>query len=103
MEQLLQLSYAKVAAATKNFTDTFKIGEGATGEVFEGELDGVPIAAKCLKMPPAATPEAMAELRRRFDAERATLRQFLHTRVVKIIGLIPLGPCPRVSRGGITR
>jgi hypothetical protein len=36
--------------------------EGATGEVFRGELDGVPIAAKCLKLPPAATSEARAEL-----------------------------------------
>lgn len=86
MEQLLQISFTKVAAATNNFAATRKIGEGATGEVFEGDLDGVPIAAKCLKLPPAATPEAMVELRRRFDAERATLTRFLHTRVVKIIG-----------------
>jgi len=96
----MQLSFAKIMAATNGFAAAGKIGEGATGEVFRGELDGVPIAAKCLKLPPAATPEARAELKRRFNAELKTLTQFQHARIVKILGFAefdaPGAPYPLV-------
>jgi len=77
---------ALVASATKNFNEAGRIGSGATGDVFRGEIDGAPVAAKCLRLPKIRNPEMRLELRRRFDAELGTLRRFQHERVVKILG-----------------
>ena len=77
--------FAAVRAATGGFSAARKIGEGATGEVFRGELDGAPVAVKVLRLPLQATAEARAQLERRFRAELEVLGRFVgHPRIVRL-------------------
>ncbi len=62
-----------------------RIGEGATGEVFRGELDGAPIAVKCLKLRPEnGLPGSLGELARRFRAEVDVLGAYKHPRLIQL-------------------
>ena len=69
--------------ATSNWAT--KLGEGATGEVFAGVLDGAPVAVKRLRAPKGASADVLASLRRRFRAELTTLSAFRHPRIVRLL------------------
>ena len=82
----LQFPFSSLVRATNSFGVTTKIGEGATGEVFSGNLNAERVAVKRLKLGANATPELRAELERRFEAEYAVLTQYNHVRLVRLIG-----------------
>lgn len=44
---IVQFSMSSIVEATKNFHS--RIGEGSYGAVYEGEVDGIPVAVKLLK------------------------------------------------------
>ena len=77
------MGFDRLRRATREFS--VKLGEGATGEVFRGDLDGVPVAVKCLKLPPAATEGARAALARRYRVELGVLGTYRHARVVRLL------------------
>ena len=58
MAALTQVPLSALSRACASFAAAGKIGEGATGEVFSGILDGVDVALKRLHLPDGATPEA---------------------------------------------
>lgn len=66
------------------FCAAARIGEGATGDVFRGELDGAAVAVKRLKMRASADPAERAELELRFRAELNALSCYAHPRVVRL-------------------
>ena len=76
--------FSKIISATNTFSTT--LGQGATGEVFSGILDGIPIAVKRLKLSDAERIDVRQELNRRFHAELKALRKYAHPRVVRILG-----------------
>ena len=82
----LRMPFAALSRACSAFAPAAKIGEGATGEVFRGTLQGADIAAKRLYLPETATPEARAALLRAFHAELATLSAYRHPRLVRLLG-----------------
>ena len=77
------ITSAALVACTNGFST--KLGEGATGEVFSGTFQGIPLAVKRLKAPPSASAEVLASLRRRFRAELGTLTAFQHPRIVQLL------------------
>lgn len=79
-----RMAFGRLVVATKSFSE--QIGEGATGEVYRGDLDGVPVAVKRLKLAEGATMMARAELKRRFEAEFNTLASYQHVRLVRLLG-----------------
>jgi len=82
-----RLPFGQLVRATGGFAGANKIGEGATGEVYKGAFeDGTPVAVKVLKLPQGASPEARAELGRRFRAEFDTLSALQHVRLVRLLG-----------------
>eukprot|EP00613_Pedinella_sp_CCMP2098_P009859 CAMPEP_0171646524 /NCGR_PEP_ID=MMETSP0990-20121206/34843_1 /TAXON_ID=483369 /ORGANISM="non described non described, Strain CCMP2098" /LENGTH=217 /DNA_ID=CAMNT_0012223435 /DNA_START=99 /DNA_END=747 /DNA_ORIENTATION=- len=81
-----RMAFLQLMRATNSFSTEAKIGEGATGEVFRANLDGVPVAVKRLKLPEGATNFAREELERRFRAEFDTLSTYQHARIVKLLG-----------------
>jgi serine/threonine protein kinase len=76
--------FSKIVSATNSFTTS--LGQGATGEVFQGSLDGIPIAVKRLKLSDAERVDVRQELNRRFHAELKALRKYAHVRIVRILG-----------------
>lgn len=84
MAALTSFSFATLTAATRAFS--VQLGAGATGEVYEGELDGAPVAVKRLRLPAGASREAREELSRRFRAELRVLSVYRHARVVRLLG-----------------
>ena len=78
------MRFAQLKLATNNFST--RVGEGATGEVFSGELDGAPVAVKCLKVPPHLPAGAREEVGRRFRAELSVLGECTHARIVRLLG-----------------
>ena len=82
-----QIPFAQLGEATGGWAREALVGEGATGEVFRGELAGVPVAVKRLRVPPGAGPEARADLGRRFEAEFRVLSVYRHARLVRLLGV----------------
>jgi hypothetical protein len=72
--QCTPIPAAHLARVTSQWSE--KLGEGATGEVFRGALEGAPIAVKRLRLPPDASPLVLAMLQKRFRAELGTLSSF---------------------------
>ena len=85
MDALPRVPFAALSRACAAFAPAQKIGEGATGEVFRGRLDGADVALKRLHLPEGATPEAKAALVRAFNAELATLSAYRHPRIVRLL------------------
>ena len=81
--QCTPIPAAHLARVTSQWSD--KLGEGATGEVFRGALEGAPIAVKRLRLPPDASPLVLAMLQKRFRAELGTLSSFQHPRIVRLL------------------
>ena len=81
--QCTPIPAAHLARVTSQWSD--KLGEGATGEVFRGALEGAPIAVKRLRLPPDASPLVLAMLQKRFRAELGTLSSFAHPRIVRLL------------------
>ena len=79
-----RIPFEKLITSTSNFAKS--LGEGATGEVYQGNLDGIPIAVKRLKLVDADKISFRIELERRFYAELKVLRKFAHPRIVRILG-----------------
>ena len=79
-----RIPFEKLITSTSNFEKS--LGEGATGEVYQGNLDGIPIAVKRLKLVDADKISFRIELERRFYAELKVLRKFAHPRIVRILG-----------------
>jgi serine/threonine protein kinase len=79
-----RIPFEKLITSTSNFLTI--LGEGATGEVYQGTLDGIPIAVKRLKLVDADKISFRIELERRFYAELKVLRKFAHPRIVRILG-----------------
>ena len=86
-QRLAHVPFAQLAAATDDFSAARKLGEGLTSEVFRGDLDGAPVAVKRLKLAVGASPEAKAELARRFRAEANILGKYRHPRLVRLEGV----------------
>ena len=82
----LRVPFAALARATADFSAGLKLGEGATGEVFRGELGGAPVAVKCLKLPAGAAPAVRAAAARRFFAEYGVALAYKSPRVVQLVG-----------------
>ena len=61
-----------------------KLGEGATGAVYRGDIRGQPVAIKRLKLAIGATPENRAALEKAFRAELNILSRFRHPRLVRL-------------------
>ena len=78
-----RISYGRVIAGTNSFSR--KLGEGATGEVFLGEIDCQPAAFKRLRLPEGATPAARATLLRAFRSELSVLSAYRHARLVRLL------------------
>ena len=85
--------YDRLAAATGGFAADRRIGVGATGEVYRGDLCGEPIAVKRLKLPVGGAAADRVDLRRRFEAEVRALSRFGHPRIVRLL-------CHGVCRDG---
>ena len=83
--ELPRVPFASLSRACDSFAAGHKIGEGATGEVFRGRLDGIEVALKRLHLPEGATPAAKAALVRAFRAELDTLSAYRHTRIVRLL------------------
>ena len=77
--------YDRLAAATGGFAAGRRIGVGATGEVFSGDLGGERIAVKRLRLPVGAAAGDRVDLRRRFEAEVRALAHFRHPRIVQLL------------------
>ena len=82
----LRVSFAALAHATANFSSGRKLGEGATGEVFRGELNGALVAVKCLKLPAGAPAAVKASAARRFFAEYGVAMNYKSPRIVQLVG-----------------
>ena len=70
------IAYARLSTATSGFAARALIGSGVSGDVYRGDLDGVPIAVKRLRLPDKASPEMRDELMRRFVAEMDVLSAY---------------------------
>lgn len=103
------MRYALLSRATQGFSPKLRIGSGATSTVFRGTImrglepallvrwnieADLLIAVKRLSLGDGATPEALRELRRRFDAEVSVLRAYEHPRIVRVLSH---GVCDDVS------
>ena len=86
MEPARRIPFQILFKATGGFPAAARIGEGATGEVFRGMLDGVPVAIKCLKLPEGAAAAGRTDLGRRFYAEFEVLARYRHPRIVRMLG-----------------
>ena len=82
----LRMPFAALSRACSAFAPAAKIGEGATGEVFRGTLQGTDIAAKRLYLPETSAPQAKAALVRAFLAELALLSAYRQFRLVRLLG-----------------
>ena len=78
--------FSVVSRAAAGFAAASKIGEGATGEVFQGVLEGAPVAVKLLKLPEAVTAIGRDEIARRFRAELNVLAFYRHPSIVQLKG-----------------
>ena len=81
-----EIAFSDLAAATRGWSREALVGKGATGEVFRGELDGIPIAVKRLQVPQGADLKSRADLGRRFAAELSVLSAYRHARLVRLLG-----------------
>jgi serine/threonine protein kinase len=77
-----RVSFAMLTDSTHAFST--KLGEGATGAVYRGEIRGEPVAIKRLKLAMGATPENRATLEKAFRAELTILSTFRHPRLVRL-------------------
>jgi hypothetical protein len=80
-----RVSFDRLRAATSSFAEANKIGSGATGDVYRGDLDGAPVAVKVLKLK-VRSPEVRAATELAFRRELGVLSQYRHARLVKILG-----------------
>ena len=81
-----RFQFHAIDAATASFSPASKIGEGSTGDVFQGSIGGVAVAVKRLKIPEGATPAASAAIQKAFQSELDVLGSYHHARLVKLIG-----------------
>nr|XP_020173667.2 L-type lectin-domain containing receptor kinase IX.1 [Aegilops tauschii subsp. strangulata] len=76
--------YAELAAATGNFAENQRIGQGGFGWVYRGFLNnggaGRHVAVKAL------SPESSAQGRREFEAEVKTTTRLSHRNIVQLLG-----------------
>ncbi|KAL9675950.1 hypothetical protein QQ045_004159 [Rhodiola kirilowii] len=75
-----------IEAATENFSDARKIGEGGYGPVFKGYLDHTPVAIKVLR--PDST-----QGKKQFQQEIEVLSCIRHPNMVLLIGACPEHGC----------
>jgi hypothetical protein len=73
-----RIGFDLLKTATNEFST--KIGAGATGEVFWGNLDGVPVAVKRLR-----ASGGRDQLEQRFLMELNVLRKCVHPRIVRLL------------------
>ncbi|PKA63650.1 U-box domain-containing protein 52 [Apostasia shenzhenica] len=76
----------EIEAATKNFAEENKIGEGGYGPVYKGYLDHTPVAIKVLR------PDA-AQGRKQFQQEVEVLSCIRHPNMVLLLGACPEYGC----------
>lgn len=76
IDKAVEFSYEELAAATGNFSDCQKIGEGGYGSVYYGFIQGQKLAVKRMNL--QATKEFLAELK--------VLTHVHHTNLVQLIG-----------------
>ncbi len=77
-----RVSFELITDSTHDFSE--KLGEGATGAVYRGEIRGEPVAIKRLKLATGATPENRAALEKAFRTELNILSTFRHPRLVRL-------------------
>ncbi|XP_057959930.1 U-box domain-containing protein 35 isoform X2 [Malania oleifera] len=76
----------EIEAATENFVDSLKIGEGGYGPVYKGRLDHTEVAIKVLR------PDA-AQGRKQFQQEVEVLSCIRHPNMVLLLGACPEYGC----------
>ncbi|KAK9273363.1 hypothetical protein L1049_018172 [Liquidambar formosana] len=76
----------EIETATKDFTESMKIGEGGYGPVYKGYLDHTPVAIKVLR------PDA-AQGRKQFQQEVEVLSSIRHPNMVLLLGACPEYGC----------
>lgn len=77
--------------ATKNFSDSLKIGEGGYGPVYRCELDHTPVAVKVLR--PDADARHAGQGRAQFNQEVEVLSCIRHPNMVLLLGACPEQGC----------
>uniref|UniRef100_A0ACD6AET4 Uncharacterized protein n=1 Tax=Avena sativa TaxID=4498 RepID=A0ACD6AET4_AVESA len=96
--------YRRLAAATGNFAEGNKLGQGGFGSVYKGELadQDVLVAVKML------SPESSGQGRKEFEAEVKIISQLRHRNLVRLLGwcdshrgLLLVYEC--VAKGGLDR
>ncbi|KAM0894473.1 hypothetical protein ACQ4PT_024436 [Festuca glaucescens] len=73
-----KFTLARIKEATSNFADV--LGEGDSGKVYKGELDGRAVAVKRLKNGPRRRADDV------FGTELVILRQLSHKHIVRLVG-----------------
>ncbi|KAJ3694264.1 hypothetical protein LUZ60_009744 [Juncus effusus] len=82
-EDFTKFRRAELAAATKNFDESVKIGEGSYGSVYKGLLRYTPVAIKMLNH------EGSKVLEKEFNQEVEVLSKVRHPNLVSLIGASP--------------
>ncbi|GFP85711.1 U-box domain-containing protein 52 [Phtheirospermum japonicum] len=79
-------SIEEIEAATNNFADSDKIGEGGYGPVFKGTIDHTPVAVKVLR-------SEISEGQKQFQREVEVLSRMRHPNMVILLGACPEFGC----------
>ncbi|KAL3618218.1 hypothetical protein CASFOL_038539 [Castilleja foliolosa] len=79
-------SIEEIEAATNNFADSDKIGEGGYGPVFKGAIDHTPVAVKLLR-------SEISEGKKQFQREVEVLSRMRHPNMVILLGACPEFGC----------